>query len=185
MRPLPKVCLFAVTAMLLGACSSGEHADVKQWMVESSRDLRGSVPPLPELRPFPIVSYVSSDKPDPFGAGRLEPEKREAAGGKQPDFERPAEPLEKFALESMSYVGLVTKDKEKIRHALIFVNGAVFQVQKGNYLGQNFGRIVDINDSEIVLLETVRDPTGRSRDWVERKMTLQLQEGPRGKEAGK
>lgn len=185
MRPLLNLWLVTGVAILLPACGGSEHADIKQWMAESSRDLRGSVPPLPELKPFPIVSYISMDKPDPFGAGRFEPDKSEAEGGKKPDFDRPAEPLEKFALESMSYVGLVSKDKDKIRHALILVNGAVFQVQKGNHIGQNFGRIVDITDSEIVLLETVRDPSGRSKDWVERKMTLQLLEGAKGKEAGK
>ncbi|MBS3935790.1 MAG: pilus assembly protein PilP, partial [Sulfuritalea sp.] len=65
------------------------------------------------------------------------------------------------------------------------VDGVVYQVGRGNYMGQNFGRIVAITDSEIVLKEIVQDPSGQTSDWVERQMTLQLLEGGQGKESKK
>ncbi len=186
MKSLPvSLLLLTVIPLFLFACGSGEHEDIKLWMTESTRDLRGSVPPLPELKPFPIVSYEASDKPDPFGSERLEPERKEGVGGKRPDFDRPREQLESFPLETLNFVGVVSHGKTKARHALINADGVVYRAEKGNYIGQNFGRILDISDNEIVLLETVQDPSGQSSDWVERKMTLQLQEGTKGKEAGK
>lgn len=185
MRWIGSLVLGVACVTLFSGCGSGEHTDIKQWMEESSRDLRGRVPPLPELKPFPIVSYEATKELDPFSAGRVEPEKKEGGGGKKPDFDRPREQLESFPLESLQFIGVVSKDKGKFRHALIQVDGVVYQVGKGNYVGQNFGRIVKVTDAEVVVSETVQDPSGQTADWVEREATLQLQEGAQGKEAGK
>lgn len=171
-------------AVLLTGCGEGKHEDIKLWMDEASRDLRGRVQALPELKPFPVVSYSSSDQPDPFSVGRVDPERKDT-GGNKPDFDRPREQLENYPLESLDFIGVVTKNKSGARHALIQVDGVVYQVGKGNYLGQNFGRIVAINESEVLLVETVQDPSGQSTEWVERDMTLQLQEGLQGKEKAK
>lgn len=170
---------------LITGCGSGEHEDIKQWMAESSQDLKGKVPPLPELKPFPVVSYDASNKLDPFTSSRIEPERKQGSGVNQPDFNRPREQLENFPLETISYIGLVSKSKTKAKHALVQVDDVVYQVAKGNYLGQNYGRIAEITDSEIIIKEIVQDPSGLSTDWVERQMALQLQEGAQGKESKK
>jgi type IV pilus assembly protein PilP len=47
----------------------------------------------------------------------------------------------------------------------------VYQVTTGNYLGQNFGVILGINENEIRLKELVQDGSG---DWTERTASLQL-----------
>jgi type IV pilus assembly protein PilP len=57
--------------------------------------------------------------------------------------------------------------------ALIRVDNLLYQVHPGNYLGQNYGRIVKVGETEIVLREIVQDASG---EWVERPATLQLQE---------
>ena len=46
-------------------------------------------------------------------------------------------------------------------------------MRQGNYMGQNFGVVTDITDSEIELKELVQDGAG---DWTERSSTLQLQQ---------
>jgi type IV pilus assembly protein PilP len=177
--------LSSVLLGCLSGCGGGEHEDIKQWMAESSRDMKGGIPPLPELKPFPIVSYDASDQADPFSSVRLDPEKSATAGANQPDMDRPREQLEGFPLESIDFIGVVNKLKNKERRALIKVDGVVYQVAKGNYMGQNFGRITEINDTEIILKEIAQDPSGQTADWIERQTTLQLQEGKQGKESKK
>lgn len=172
-------------AIFLPGCGDSGHDEIKQWMEASSRDLKGGVRPLPELKPFPVVSYDAMDKADPFSAQRIEPERKESGGANKPDFDRPKEQLESYPLETISFIGLVNKTKSRAKHAVVQADGVVYQVGKGNYLGQNFGRIVDITDTEIILKETVQDPSGQTSDWVERQMTLQLQEGTQGKESNK
>lgn len=181
-RPGLLICL-ACLGPLFG-CGGGEHEDIRQWMADSSRDLKGRVEPLPELKPFPAVSYEAANQPDPFSAGRADVAKKESSDANQPDFDRPPEQLEGFPLDSIQFIGLLSRSKGK-QHALVRVDGIVYQVTKGNYMGQNFGRIVKIGDSEIILSETVRDPSGQTAGWVERQVTLQLLEGGQGKGGGK
>jgi type IV pilus assembly protein PilP len=53
------------------------------------------------------------------------------------------------------------------------VDNLLYQVKPGNYLGQNYGRVMKVTETEVVLREIVQDATG---DWIERTATLQLQE---------
>ena len=180
---LPALGLILMIA--LTGCGDTGHADIKSWMEESSRDLKGFIPPLPELKPFPVVSYDAADKIDPFNALRIDPERKETGGAGKPDFDRPKEQLESYPLEIISFIGVVKKTTNNAKHAVVQADGVVYQVGKGSYMGQNFGRIIDITNSEIVLKEIVQDPSGQTSDWVERQMILQLQEGSEGKESKK
>ena len=58
--------------------------------------------------------------------------------------------------------------------ALVRVDNLLYQVRVGNYLGQNYGRITKISETEVALREIVQDAAG---EWIERTATLQLQEG--------
>jgi type IV pilus assembly protein PilP len=81
--------------------------------------------------------------------------------------------MEAYPLESLKYVGLLSK--RKLTYALLKTpDNAVQQVKLGNYVGQNFGRVTQVTDSEVVLKEIVQDDL--SGDWVERTSTLALQE---------
>ena len=174
-----------ITLSLLAGCGDAGHGEIKQWMEDSSRDLKGGIPALPELKPFPVVSYDAAEKIDPFNSARVEPERKESGGANRPDFDRPKEQLESFPLETISFIGFVDKTKSKSKHAVVQVDGVLYQVGKGNYMGQNFGRIVSIAPNEIILKEILQDPSGQTSDWVEREMTLQLQDGSQGKESKK
>jgi type IV pilus assembly protein PilP len=59
--------------------------------------------------------------------------------------------------------------------ALVRAERTLYRVKKGNYLGQNFGLIIDVTDSEIKLKEIVQDTAG---DWAERESVLPLLEVP-------
>jgi type IV pilus assembly protein PilP len=161
-------------AVVLVACGGEEHQDIKNWMADAAKDMHGRVLPIPEIRPFPIISYDAGDLAEPFNPSKVVPEKRSGGGGIQPDFDRPREPLEAYPLESLKMVGVMRKDK--VLHALIQVDNTVYQVRPGNHMGQSFGVITSITDAQMNIKELVQDPTGQTADWVERIATLQLQE---------
>ena len=163
--------LAVFAALSLTACGGDSHQDLKLWMNAATRDLKGRVPPLPEIKPFPIVSYDADERLDPFKPVGIDPEKKAAGGGIKPDFNRRKEPLESYPLESLKMVGLL--QQAKMKHAIIRAGAVVYQVKIGNYVGQNFGIITSISESEVQIRELVQDSTG---DWVERTSTLQLQE---------
>ena len=71
-------------------------------------------------------------------------------------------------------VGSVAKKGQPF--ALLRVDNLLYQVKLGDYLGQNYGQITKITETEIVLREIVQDAAG---EWIERTSTLQLQEKAR------
>ena len=52
-------------------------------------------------------------------------------------------------------------------------DSSLYRVKSGNYMGQNFGRIVGISESDIKLKEIVQDSGG---NWEEKEQALLLQE---------
>lgn len=164
--------LITVVALLsLTACSGSGHDDLTQFVKDSGNNLRGKVEALPEMRPYQPFAYNAYDLPDPFKPRRLKPSAG-GSGGAQPDMNRPKEPLESFALETLKMVG-VLKQKNAIYAVIKTPENTIYRVRTGNYLGQNFGKVVAITDTEVKLKETVQDSTG---DWAERDSTLTLQE---------
>lgn len=168
--------LVALAPLLLVACGSEEHSDIKQWMRESTKDLRGHVPPLPEVKPFPAVSYEPGNLPDPFRPSKIEPDKKLGGGGVKPNFDRRKEELERYPLDSIKFVGLLRD--AKLLYAVVTADKRVYRVKIGNYMGQDFGMITDIqttpglDEGKLVLRELVQDPSG---DWGERETVLEMQ----------
>jgi type IV pilus assembly protein PilP len=152
----------------LAGCGGESHQDLRAWMNDQGKNARGRVDPLPQIKPYEPFAYNAFDLPDPFKPRKIEPPK----GGSKlaPDLTRRREPLESYPLESLNMVGTLTKDKST--YALVRTpDKDVYQVSLGNYVGQNFGVIIGITDSELRLKELVQDGSG---DWTERTGTLQL-----------
>jgi type IV pilus assembly protein PilP len=163
--------LVVLASLALTACGGDVNEDLKLWMKDATKDMKGRVPPLPEIKPFPVVSYDAGGKLDPFKPMGLDPEKKAVGGGTKPNFDRRKEALEAYPLESLKMVGLL--ERAKIRNAIIRAGTVVHLAKIGNYIGQNFGIITNISENEVRIRELVQDPAG---DWVERTSTLQLQE---------
>ncbi|MDQ5905499.1 MAG: type pilus assembly protein PilP [Pseudomonadota bacterium] len=163
--------IFLLTAIVLAACSGGEQDELRQWMKEETKDFRGKISPLPQVKPYEPVAYDAAGLVDPFRPAKMLVDNKQASGGGlQPDMNRPREPLESYPLESIKYVGSLTKNRQT--HGIVQVDGNLHQVRAGSYMGQNFGVITKISESEMNLRELVQDPAG---DWVERTSTLLLQ----------
>lgn len=165
------VWLMLGVGVLIGGCTADEHEDLKQWMQTQSQDMRPQLQPLPTLKAFPVVEYDAMGLVDPFQVSRLEPEKRSGQAGKRPDDNRRREPLEAYPLETLKMVGLMMMNGRPV--ALIQADKTIHQIKAGNYLGQNFGVVTKIGETEVVLKELIEDANG---DWVERVSTIQLQE---------
>ena len=153
----------------LSGCGSGDMDDLHRFVAETGKDMQGKIDPLPEVKPYEPFSYSAFDLPDPFKPRKLS---TGGGGGMQPDLTRPKEPLEAFSLETLKMVGVLSQ-KGVIQAVIKTPDNAVYHVKKGNYIGQNFGLITQISDSEVTLREIVQDSAG---DWSERTSALILQE---------
>lgn len=164
-----KIIYLGIVLSLLGACTPEEGDDLDQFIATAANNMSKTVPPLPEVLPYTPLQYnVDGALDDPFRA-----RKAVAGGSLQPNTDRPREPLEAFPLESLIYVGLMSK--KSATFALIKTpEEALQQVRVGNYLGPNFGLITAINESAIDIREVVQDDA--TGDWIEREASINLQE---------
>ena len=158
-------------ASTLTACGVGDMEDLRQFMDEAGKDMQGKIEPLPQVKPYAPFNYNAFDLPDPFKPRKLSPSG--AGGGLQPDLTRPKEPLESYSLETLKMVGTISKQGSSIHAMVATPDRAVYHVRAGNYMGQDFGLITRISETEIILKEIVQDSAG---EWTERTSTLTLQE---------
>lgn len=171
----------ALTALLgalaLAGCSA-EHEELQQWMEQQRREVKPSVTPLEAPKQFLPEPYSSALAVDPFSPQKLSVALKQEA--RQPnsllagELNRRKEPLEAYPLDSMSMVGSVAREGRPF--ALLRVDNLLYQVKVGDHLGQNYGRVVGIDETEVTLREIVQDAAG---EWIERSASLQLQERAR------
>ena len=174
--PGPRALLAAaVAAILLAGCAT-DNSDLDSWLVQTRQEARVSVAKIPEPKRFVPFCYEASLDLDPFSNSKLEVAlaryTERNKGGIKPDLERRREPLENYPLDTIRMVGHLQKASQGAV-ALVEVDKVVFQARAGQYIGQNFGRITRIRETEVDIKEMVQDAAG---DWVEREASLQLQE---------
>lgn len=164
----------ALALCALVACSA-EHEELQQWMDQQRREAKPNVPPLQPPKKFDPEPYAQAQGVEPFSNQKLtvalKQEARQPNSLLSAELNRRKEPLEAYPLDSMSMVGSVSKLGQPF--ALLRVDNLLYQVKVGDHLGQNYGRIIKIAETEIALREIVQDAAG---EWIERPATLQLQE---------
>jgi type IV pilus assembly protein PilP len=174
-RRLASAGTFAALAAVLGGCDSGSQ-DIQAWMDETRRNTPVVITKLVEPKKFVPFRYEANGEIDPFSVGKLKVGLAPAGPARgsdalRPDASRPREPLEALPLDNLTMVGSLRRDGVNV--ALLRADTALHQVRVGNYIGQNFGRVLQISEVEVAIRETVQDAAG---DWVQRDTALRLQE---------
>ncbi|WP_428417190.1 pilus assembly protein PilP [Methylibium sp.] len=165
------------TLMMLSACGA-EQEELQAWMDQQRREVRPSIAPLSPPKRFDPQPYEQARAVEPFSSQKLAVALKQEA--RQPnsllagEMNRRKEPLEAYPLDSMSMVGSVSKQGRQF--ALLRVDNLLYQVKVGDYLGQNYGKITKISETEVGVREVVQDAAG---EWIERPSALQLQEKAR------
>jgi len=174
---MKRAACILMCAGLLAACDNGEQRGLQQELALLTKDAKGRVEPLPQIKPYSPVTYGAADQVDPFSVAKIRETPKsnggQASGDKLYEFHRARvkEPLESYALESLKMVGTLQQKGEAF--GLVKADQALYRVKIGNYMGQNFGVVTKIADDEIVLKELIQDGAG---DWSERITTMSLQE---------
>ncbi|MCP1314848.1 MULTISPECIES: pilus assembly protein PilP [unclassified Halomonas] len=168
-----RLAALGVVALLAG-CSDANLdqldatlADIRRAPSQQAALAIAAIPP-------PVVlNYQYSDARSPFLApGRPMASATIAPGTSAlaPDTQRPLEPLEAFALQSLRLVGTLEMGGRRL--AMIATpDGNVTSVREGNHLGANYGQITRITRDEVRLLERVFD---EREGWRESPAALSL-----------
>lgn len=180
MSPLviSKRTVAAMTATLaLAACGGGSEAELRAWMDDTRKAMRPTTQPVPEPKQFSPFSYEARTLIDPFDQQKMvlavarQAQTKASTSAIKPDLDRRREALEGFPLDQLKMVGTLRQQGNNV--ALIDASGQTFMVRSGNYIGQNFGLVTKITETEVDLKEIVQDAAG---EWVERPAKLELQE---------
>ena len=158
--------------LILVGCGNDNFDDLDQFMQQAREKPGGQIEPLPAFVPYRSFVYSAAGLRSPFDPPNLV-NVQQASGQETeaPDMTRPKEYLERFNFAALRLVGTV-KDKDSVMWALINDGtGAVHRAKFGNYLGKNYGRIVEVTQNRVEIIETVTDGQG---GWIERPRTLNL-----------
>ncbi len=159
----------SLIAVGLSACG-GSADDLDAYVNEVKMRKGGIIEPLPEITPYEGFNYIADKQGirSPF-----RPDTPQSAGGSngpRPDDERSREYLESFPLDALGMVGTLHID-ETMYGLVKTSDGLIHRVTPGNFMGQNDGRITDISESGIELVEIISDGIG---GYIERDAAIGL-----------
>jgi type IV pilus assembly protein PilP len=173
-----------VLTLVIAGCVNDDRSDLERYVAEVLARPGGQIEPLPPIKPYERYLYVSAEASarDPFASFRAEKDTQRVAVAPEQDPRQKAytdeilahnrEELENFELDGLRMVGTL-KDDAALWAIILDTTGTVHRVQVGNYLGQNYGKIIEILDDHLELREVVKDSSGL---WEERRAKLTLNE---------
>ena len=161
--------ILVLSTLLLTACG-GDMDDLDQYINETKVKPGGRIEPLPEITPYEVFTYIADAQgmrspfiPDtPTASG--------SSGGARPDLDRSREYLESFPLDTLGMVGTLYIG-DTMYGLVQTADGLIHRVVPGNYMGQNDGRINEVSESEIALVEIISDGIG---GYIERDAAIGL-----------
>ncbi|WP_151777699.1 pilus assembly protein PilP [Acinetobacter brisouii] len=166
-----RMILALLPVFLVVGCSSRIDA-VNEEMAKIRSEPAMPIKPAPTFEPVPSFEYAAQNLRSPFLPQSLYTELKVMAGKRvYPDFSRQPQPLESYALESMSFKGSLRNTNGQIVALIQTPDHQIERVQVGNYMGLNQGRITKITPTQIDLVEIVSD--GRD-GYIERPRSLVL-----------
>jgi len=163
---------------LLQGCTASGEDELRDWMQSERNAIKPQVKPIPEPTKFEPQPYLGENMLAPFSNEKLASVLQGAQTAPavnsaliEPELNRRKQPLEAYPLDTMSMVGSLNKQGQLV--ALVKVDNLLYQVRAGSYLGQNYGKVTRITETEVTLREIVQDAAG---EWIERPAALQLLE---------
>lgn len=158
MKAWTRLSLPVLMALSLSACG-GNMSDLQGYVAQIKARKVTPVLPMPQIKPYTPYAYVAGSRRDPFVpelAPQNQPSGPAGVKGLHPDLSRDREPLEAYPLDALKMVGTI--DFNGTVYAMIKApDGVIHRIAVGNYMGQNYGKVVRITDGEVDLSELVPD----------------------------
>lgn len=166
-----KFILLAISSAFMAGCDS-RIDDVNMQMAEIRSQQPLPIEPAPVFDSAPVFEYSAHQLRSPFMPSSLAEELKLMAGKRvYPNLSRQLQPLENYALESLSMKGSLKSTKGKILALIQTPDQELERVQVGSYMGLNHGRVIKVTPSQVDLVEII--PDGRD-GYVERPRSLVL-----------
>ncbi len=169
---------------LLSACSDPGIKDLEEYVAEIKAIENPQVDPIPESRHIPSFYYEVQNQRDPFiplididirqpeiPGGLGENKSDENPCPSRPDANRVRVGLEEMPLDALQMVGTMTKQGTLWALVASTSDGTLYEVKQNDYMGENYGQIINISEDQIDILELLPDGNGC---WTQEVTTLRL-----------
>ena len=173
LMPSLKRLTIVSSVLFLGACGGSDVSDLERFVSDKTERPGGLIEPIPTFTAYEAFAYSAQGMRSPFdrpvevvqlAALRL----RSTVA---PDRARAREFLEQFSVDSLMLVGKLKR--QGVEWALLRdPSGGIHRVREGNYVGPDHGKVVDVGDDYVAIMEIVTD--GTANGWVERPRTLEF-----------
>lgn len=179
-RRFVRLSLIAIaTPLVLNGCSGGSTADLHAYIKQVLGREGSRIEELPPVKPYELARYEGGKDPfEPFyqeeqaSAEAQAPVVDPDANAPVSHAERGVQELENHALDSLRMLGSF-EFGDTMFGIVRSPDGIVHRVKPGDYMGRNFGQIIDITEVQISLTEKFKDGQGR---WQDREAALALVE---------
>ena len=160
------------TLLSLAACDASSEENLSEWMATVRRTAHSSPLTLPAPLTMKTFIYEPPGQVDPFDTSKISMllDISDHAGVR-PDLKRSREPLESYPLDQFRMIGSLGRPGQSV--ALVEVGKILYQLRKGNHLGQDLGEVITIMDGSIEIEETIQEANGT---WVKRRVQLSMRE---------
>jgi type IV pilus assembly protein PilP len=163
----------AVFGLMLVGCGGGDFSDLDAFMADKRARPGGIIAPIPTFKAYEAFAYSATAMRSPFDRPIevREIAQLQAISAIKPDDNRAKEFLEQYTFDSLRMVGGLARagvDWVLVRDP----DGGIHRVTLGNFLGRNHGKIVEMAETYVAVIEIVSD--GTENGWVERPRTIKL-----------
>ena len=151
------VVLVAIVMLVLAGCSErDEFLEIDNKLAEASLIQKVNIEPIPSFPQQSDYSYQSQAQRNPFQSvdKYLKVSSSPQTKVAKPDLMRVKEPLELFDLPSLEMVGSLGTVGQ-LWGLVKDPTGTVSKVTVGDRIGKNFGQIIEVSQSELVILEKI------------------------------
>lgn len=170
LKQLPVLLTVSIVALGLTGCTD-RIGVAEQAMNEIRNEPAQPIAPPPKAEVIEDFVYSANMLRSPFLPPSLVNVQAPEASldGVRPDITRPKQPLEQYEIAQLTFRGMVISPEGQ-QYALVQrPDSSVASVKVGDYLGLNYGRIVEITPTQINLIEIVPDSRA---GFVERPQSL-------------
>lgn len=171
--PLRTLWITAGMGLLLTACGGRDFSDLDAFMADKRARPGGIIAPIPTFKAYEAFAYSATAMRSPFDQPIevREITQLQAISAIKPDENRAKEFLEQYTFDSLQMVGGLARagvDWVLIRDP----EGGIHRVTLGHFIGRNHGRIIELAETYVAVIEIVSD--GTENGWVERPRTIKL-----------
>ncbi|MFT4058342.1 MAG: pilus assembly protein PilP [Legionella sp.] len=157
--------LFILFVILSASCS--DDSDLQRYIQQIKQRKTRFIAPIPTFAPVPEFKFPNREnRRSPFKISS----QRKMVDSYTFDPHRMKQILEAYPLDTLKFVGTLTQDNE-MWGLIKQPDNQITHIHVGDYVGQNYGRIILIKNNLIKLDETIKSSSGK---WERHISTLKL-----------